>query len=1105
MGALGALASLWSYHIACLLGPEPARCTPGAVQWTTAVTLLQGRQTFGQPPEVLGNWPPNWYIQGQAMAAPLLESGSDPNDLMGFLYALIQSREDDHYSGFVYDLTADVEQWIGGNLVPANEVCQLSPEEMRWCRYIEEHFHLEYLEAYYPHQQVALENQAGTLPHEFFNLQPPPEGETEPEAVRRVEFNDKRRYSRLMRVVLQLPCPGDSSASSGEETSMWCQAHPLLEAQRSQRTAPARAPMRTLHQIKVRWMQQVMDHLREVHYEGHDGWSYEMLRRRILGRAEAQYRNRAMAYLDSIGSVIILADTFGTEPPDYVQDWAIQVEASLYRILSIMEPCHNHLGETEATSSWQHAGVTHASTPPGTATFPTLCATSTQGISQVMEVSSSNSEGTDSDVIEVISLHDDTQGEDDEICSLMAGAPINKKWLKGRTPQRRRTTRRRRSNPRHTGPRTTVTTEVRRLTSACDSATSSGAAPSSSVGSGRGRLDPHTRVPPKPKARPALARPARPAPSEPARPPPTEVQRPLTIAEAVDLWLVLLGMQDENAPTGAFPTTYQCNVISETFLDQNWHDRVVLLTSLTRVTQRILEVVSNLVQLAMDNEGSQDLVDIEVEADDTNLMQLGPFRTPPSSAGTEQEWLYGLQQLRLSLEAMDQDSRVSMAHLLLKLLDWRTTNDQAGYVLGHATGRASDLLALLTVVHDDVKGRVTTCMPNQDIALQLWNQVSPFLPVAQGSRCASGRGLAPHRPPWVAYATLPEDTPPTSPVSEHPEAGNHLPAPDQVVHGDLPAHVIDGLVEQERQDELEDLAQPPHSQLMHEAEEQAQEQAIREHMLDVQRREGARYQQWEDWVMNTAMTQGPNPRKRKGLQVTLSTATPATSSTSVFIPFSGDSPQVTLQWTMDLPALTQDEPEFPPGQPDSTGPAMIEPVDDESGSLALKPEDLDEVMLQLQRGTLTMAGVLKRYGPDALDMVQLQWAMKDATMQDEAQDSAPSGPATGLPWSAYDAVHTQWVQGLVTDAEVADRLGPEALELFQARRALHEQGTWTQPGGDSHGDLSDAQVQMAVDDLLATGHGPAATVPPSDTSEPETAPFRALSPLPQDAADQFEG
>ena len=80
------------------------------------------------------------------MAAPLLEHGSNPDDLMGFLYALALSRHDTHYLLHVRDLMADVEQSIAGNLDHEAKVQPLEPEEIRWCRYVEEHFLQEYLQ-----------------------------------------------------------------------------------------------------------------------------------------------------------------------------------------------------------------------------------------------------------------------------------------------------------------------------------------------------------------------------------------------------------------------------------------------------------------------------------------------------------------------------------------------------------------------------------------------------------------------------------------------------------------------------------------------------------------------------------------------------------------------------------------------------------------------------------------------------------------------------------------------------------------------------------------------------------------------------------------------
>ena len=75
-------------------------------------------------------------------------------------------------------------------------------------------------------------------------------------------------------------------------------------------------------------------------------------------------------------------------------------------------------------------------------------------------------------------------------------------------------------------------------------------------------------------------------------------------------------------------------------------------------------------------------------------------------------------------------------------------------------------------------------------------------------------------------------------------------------------------------------------------------------------------------------------------------------------------------------------------------------------------------------------------------------------------------------WQDYDQLYGEWSRRLVGNADVLQHLGASALEVFQAQRTLHEQRTWHE------------------EDAAAQNGGPA--------SGP-------LSPLPRDAADQFDG
>ena len=593
-------------------------------------------------------------------------------------------------------------------------------------------------------------------------------------------------------------------------------------------------------------------------------------------------------------------------------------------------------------------------------------------------------------MLEYVAAHDpiyldsEDDQEGDEV-HLMDRRWIKKKWLKSRSRSPRARKHRRRGE--------TVTTEVRALAS-----TSRPSDGHSTLGCSRTPGARPTRPPHRDEG-PRTSQAARAVEPETRGP-----VAPMSFSEALDLWLILLGMQHEDAAPGSFPTTYQCNVISETFLGLGPADRVTFLAGLTRVTTRILEVAGNLVQIALNNERSNDMVEVRVDQDGTSLMQGEMTRVTPHTPSDE-AWLAALHSLRLTLEDQNPERRCATALLLLKLLDWRCTNHRDGFVLGGVHGRAADALALLTVALDDQKRVVDACLPDEPEVIRLWSGLVAFLPQTVGSRSASNMPISSDRPPWIHGATLPDDTPPASPDSSpHPSL--------QDVHGDLPMEQLDHMIDLEREDMRQlDEEDVDSAQQHREMEEQHEEDRVREHILEKQLHEGRSFQQWEDWVMHQALSR-PTPthhRKRPGIEVELSSG-------------SGDRPHVVRKVTLPIGdgvlnmRITRHE-DIP------TSEAETEPVPLGSHADVLAPVaasspppvDYDRILAQIRGGEITFQGVLLQYGPEVLQDLQVQWAM-DATLV-PSQDTGHALPLRDRPWRDYDEMHGRWSRGQVSDAQ----------------------------------------------------------------------------------------
>ncbi|CAE7294358.1 unnamed protein product [Symbiodinium sp. CCMP2592] len=1046
---------------------------------------------MAQPPEVFGDWPPHWYYQARMTARSLVAEGSDSSQMMNFLYYLVCTRDDPYYTEFLPHILADLEHTLSAHLDPTAVVRPLNDQEMMWARYVEDALHQEFLEEYYPQEQAQLEAQAGLLPIELVTLHAAADPESEAQRVRRKEFNRKRELPRVVKAILDLPVEGASSSSSDEMPSMHYRVHQAMGKRAWQQQINADStPMLTQHERKVVWMQRVTRFLRQVHLEGDDGWAFQLLRQRVLGRATSNYVSRAMGYLREIEVAVAPADTMGVEPPEHISDWAIQEEASLYRILTTWEPDDEVpatasvdvgtqgqpafmvnltaddevLEVAEGNESEGVEGIGLGSSMEGdygdqddTLHVP-ACLTvhshsNDEGVGHEQGSTSNNAvdltqcadgrwsmnmEG-DTEVVQMYDLTQDEDAGDSDEVFLMDRAKPKKRWLKSRSRSR---------GSRRAAP-AAVTTEVRRLTEAgrasARATPSATCTPSTPANSSSGTGEPKAKAKSRPRSSGDSASPA-PTPGT-----------PMSAQEARDLWFSLLGVTDEDAPADSFPTTFQCNVISETFLGLSLQDRVTFLASLGMVTQRILEVVGNLVQLARANERDNEEVEVPIEEDTAALMQ--------QSTARNDGWYDELRLLQETLEEMTQEEKCSCSLLLLKLLDWKCTNWGAGMVVGHVTGRAADLLALLTVAFEERKGRVMECRPDEDRVMQLWQRVQPYLPMATGSRAQRGVPLCSQRPAWCEPHHQP-NTPPSSPGS--PVAIDSADA--QPLHGDLPAVILDRELAYEREPE----ATEDEGQRRREEEEQYEEQRVREHILQNQKEQGRAYQEWEDRVMARSLQTGQTRSKRKGIQLELSSGSADAPRVVRRLTLPTDTTQLNIcirlvQDMEDSDADTEPVPEQPTPRELPCGTLAPGEGDCSASAGELGVDQYDQLRRALQAGTTSLAEIQGQHGQQVVEMLQVQWAMEQAS---DTQMTVPFSP------QPQGDLYRSWLAGHTSDDQVMHALGAHGLELFQSAKALHEQGTWHEedhhidgPGGEHNVGQAVTQIDLAVDDLLATGPG----------------------------------
>ena len=187
---------------------------------------------------------------------------------------------------------------------------------------------------------------------------------------------------------------------------------------------------------------------------------------------------------------------------------------------------------------------------------------------------------------------------------------------------------------------------------------------------------------PTPKARPSTTSGARASTDPPAR---SNLRPLLTLDEAVDMWLLTLGIRDidEAVGTGLIPQR-TVDSIGDTFIEHGPRNRLTLMLAIHRLALGLLAAMGNAVQTACTR--VETARSGAARADDSLVeVELEPEADPESD---ETYWMQRssplqllLQQLQVYLEGRDKTAAQHMAEWLLDWMSHRCANDAAGYFL----------------------------------------------------------------------------------------------------------------------------------------------------------------------------------------------------------------------------------------------------------------------------------------------------------------------------------------------------------------------------------------------------------------------------------------
>ena len=109
---------------------------------------------------------------------------------------------------------------------------------------------------------------------------------------------------------------------------------------------------------------------------------------------------------------------------------------------------------------------------------------------------------------------------------------------------------------------------------------------------------------------------------------------PLSLSEAVDTWVLMLGLasaEDLDARPGTVLPAYTINSITETLWSYGAADRVTLVLAYQQLLQRMMVVVGSTIEIAIQTElHSRDGM-VEVEVEEAGLIQVHEATKPCST------------------------------------------------------------------------------------------------------------------------------------------------------------------------------------------------------------------------------------------------------------------------------------------------------------------------------------------------------------------------------------------------------------------------------------------------------------------------------------------
>ncbi|CAE7779367.1 PREP1, partial [Symbiodinium sp. CCMP2456] len=130
-------------------------------------------------------------------------------------------------------------------------------------------------------------------------------------------------------------------------------------------------------------------------------------------------------------------------------------------------------------------------------------------------------------------------------------------------------------------------------------------------------------------------------------------------------------------------------------------------------------------------------------------------------------WPDFLANLKHDLEKLPKFQRAQTAYHLLRWIDYRATDREAGYFLGHMQGRTADITALLVVAFGDSGFQESDFLghwPNGWV-LGLRETIGRYIPCHEGSRQSWGESMQPGMPVIMLHSSVPPtNTPESSPI-----------------------------------------------------------------------------------------------------------------------------------------------------------------------------------------------------------------------------------------------------------------------------------------------------------------------------------------------------